>query len=233
MKRHTSARWIRFGVLVGVTALVVVLAGTSFAWNERDDGSRRGNGFSNRSIKGYYGYNSSFSMLVATGPNQPVVPALPFAGMGRIFFDGQGGCTVSSIGEPERPVRPRHIIELRLHRRCGRHRDQRGDIPRDAHRRSDPDRLRDHRRGRRAPRAADQVHRRDVHGPATSVRSSAALDRDVDDDGRVIGDGAPVGGGARALHRRGHRRDVAAGEPVEARGHAAVPGAEEAHRAGA
>ena len=37
-------------------------------------------------------------MLVATGPNQPVVPALPFAGMGRIFFDGQGGCMVSSIG---------------------------------------------------------------------------------------------------------------------------------------
>ena len=98
MKRHTGARWIRFGVLVGVTALVVVLAGTSFAWNERDDGSRRGNSFSNRSIKGYYGYNSSYSVLVATGPNQPVVPALPFAGMGRIFFDGQGGCTVSSIG---------------------------------------------------------------------------------------------------------------------------------------
>jgi len=98
MKRHTNAWWIRFGVFVGVTALVAVLAGTSFAWNERDDAGRRGNGFSTRSIKGYYGYNSSYSVLVATGANQPVVPALPFAGMGRIFFDGQGGCTVSSIG---------------------------------------------------------------------------------------------------------------------------------------
>jgi len=98
MKRHTSAWWIRVGVFVGVTALVAVLAGTSFAWNERDDGGHRGSVFSARSIKGYYGYNSSYSVLVATGPNQPVVPALPFAGMGRIYFDGQGGCTVSSIG---------------------------------------------------------------------------------------------------------------------------------------
>ena len=98
MKRHTSAWWIRIGMLVGVTALVAVLAGTSFAWIERDDGGHRGSGFSNRSLKGYFGYNSSYSVLVATGPNQPVVPALPFAGMGRIFFDGQGGCTVSSIG---------------------------------------------------------------------------------------------------------------------------------------
>ena len=89
MKRHTSAWWIKAGVFVGVTGLAAVLAGTSFAWNEHDDGGRRANGFSNRSIKGYYGYNSSYSVLVATGPNQPVVPALPFAGMGRIYFDGQ------------------------------------------------------------------------------------------------------------------------------------------------
>ena len=98
MKRHTSAWWIRAGVFIGVTALAAVLAGTSFAWNERDDGSRRGNAFSNRSLKGYYGYNSSYGVLVATGPNQPVVPALPFTGMGRIFFDGEGGCAVSAIG---------------------------------------------------------------------------------------------------------------------------------------
>jgi hypothetical protein len=80
-------------------ALAAVVAGRSFAWNERDEGSHgSGNGFSNRSIKGFYGFNSSYSAFVATGPNQPVVPALPFATMGRIFFDGEGGCTVSSIG---------------------------------------------------------------------------------------------------------------------------------------
>jgi hypothetical protein len=80
-------------------ALAAVMARTSFAWNDRDDGSRGGgHGFSNRSVKGFYGFNSSFSLLVASGPNQPVDPALPFASMGRIFFDGDGGCQVSSIG---------------------------------------------------------------------------------------------------------------------------------------
>ena len=99
MKRQSSAWWIRASIFVGVIAVAatLALAGTSFAWNERDAGSR-GHGFSNRSLKGYYGFNSSFSMFVATAPNQPLVPALPFASMGRIFFDGEGGCTVSSIG---------------------------------------------------------------------------------------------------------------------------------------
>src|SRR6188472_3907274 len=52
--------------------------------------------------------------------------------------------------------------------------------------------------------------------------------REVDDDGRMIGEGASVGGGQRAFHGRGDRRDVAAGEPVESRGNAAVPGAKQA-----
>src|SRR4029078_5400379 len=87
------------GVFVGIVGLAAMVAGTSFAWNERDEGSRGGgHGFSARTLKGYYGYNSSYSVLVATGETQPVVPALPFAGMGRIYFDGQGGCRVSSIG---------------------------------------------------------------------------------------------------------------------------------------
>ena len=100
MKRHSSVWWIRAGIFVGVVAVAVVAAGRSFAWDERDDGRRGGggHGFNNRSLKGYYGFNSSFSMFVASGPNQPIVPALPFASMGRIFFDGQGGCQVSSIG---------------------------------------------------------------------------------------------------------------------------------------
>src|SRR6478609_969353 len=97
MKRQASAWWIRAGVFVGVMALVAVMASSSFAWNEHDDGSR-GHGFSKRSLKGAYGFNSSFSMFVASGPNQPLVPPLPFASMGRIVFDGEGGCTVSSIG---------------------------------------------------------------------------------------------------------------------------------------
>jgi hypothetical protein len=88
-------------VFVGVAALAAALTmGTSFAGNGSDDDGSRGGGqgFNNRSVKGFWGFNSSFAQLVATGPNQPVVPALPFSSMGRIFFDGQGGCSVSSIG---------------------------------------------------------------------------------------------------------------------------------------
>jgi len=99
MKRHTSAWWIKAGFFAGVFALAAVIAGRASAVNERNDGSRGGgHGFSNRSLKGAYGFNSSFSMFVAAGPNQPVVPALPFASMSRIVFDGEGGCSVSSIG---------------------------------------------------------------------------------------------------------------------------------------
>ena len=97
MKRQTSVRWVRGMVFVGVVVVAAVVAGTSFAWNERDDRGG-GHGFGNRSLKGYYGFNSSYSAFVATGPSQPVVPALPFASMGRISFDGEGGCKVSSIG---------------------------------------------------------------------------------------------------------------------------------------
>jgi hypothetical protein len=99
MKRQASGWWVRAGIFLGVVAAAAVIAGRSFAWGDRDDGNRSGgHGFSNRSLKGAYGFNSSFAMLVATGPNQPVVPALPFASMGRITYDGEGGCVVSSIG---------------------------------------------------------------------------------------------------------------------------------------
>jgi hypothetical protein len=99
MKRQTNVWWIRAGLLCGVVLLAGVMAGTSLAWNDGSDAHHGGGpGFSNRSIKGSYGFNSSYAVLVATGPNQPAVPPLPFAGMGRITFDGDGGCTVSSIG---------------------------------------------------------------------------------------------------------------------------------------
>jgi hypothetical protein len=99
MKRQ-GIRWSVLALTFGcVVAAAAVLSSRSVA---REDGgeARWGGhrGFDKRSIKGAYGYNSSLGWLVATGPNQPVVPPLPFAGMGRIVFDGQGGCTVTAIG---------------------------------------------------------------------------------------------------------------------------------------
>jgi hypothetical protein len=99
MKRQMGAWWVRAGVVVGVVGLAALGAKRSLAWNDGDDVDHgSGQVFSNRSLKGSFGFNSSYGLLVASGPNQPVVPPLPFTGMGRITFDGQGGCLVSSIG---------------------------------------------------------------------------------------------------------------------------------------
>jgi hypothetical protein len=99
MKRQ-GIRWSVLALVFGcAVAAAAVLSSRSLA-REDGGGDRWGGqrGFDERSIKGAYGYNSSLGWLVATGPNQPVVPPLPFAGMGRIVFDGQGGCTVTAIG---------------------------------------------------------------------------------------------------------------------------------------
>ncbi len=86
------------GLAVGAVAALTLglLAARSSSAVEEPDGHERGQGgvFSRRSIKGSWGYNSSFAMLLP-----PVVPqALPFAGMGRISFDGDGGCEVWALG---------------------------------------------------------------------------------------------------------------------------------------
>lgn len=49
--------------------------------------------FSNRTVKGSYGFNSSLAWLLP-----PAVPqAVPAAGMGRVVFDGNGICQVTSV----------------------------------------------------------------------------------------------------------------------------------------
>jgi hypothetical protein len=89
MKRQM--RWLGFGAIAVVTTL------GSLALAEQGDEDHRGGGrrdFSNWSIKGHWGYNSSFGQLLP-----PTVPEpLPFVGMGRIYFDGRGGCEVSALG---------------------------------------------------------------------------------------------------------------------------------------
>ncbi len=88
---------------VGIWALsaLVVAVGMGMAvqsfGNDGHDGDGGGWGerqrFSNRSIKGAWGFNSYSGVLVP-----PAVPeATPATGLGRAVFDGHGGCSVSSV----------------------------------------------------------------------------------------------------------------------------------------
>jgi len=49
--------------------------------------------FSNRSVNGHYGFNSSLGWLLPPASPQ----AVPAAGMGRLTFDGDGHCQVTSV----------------------------------------------------------------------------------------------------------------------------------------
>ena len=81
---------IRGGIWMVVGSVVAAgLVGALVA--ARSHGDDRG--FSNRTIKGVWGFNTSFGMLVLPAPAQPV----PTTGMGRIHFDGDGNCQVSTV----------------------------------------------------------------------------------------------------------------------------------------
>ena len=85
MKRQM--RWLGFGAIAVVTTL------GSLALAEQGDEDHRGGGrreFSNWSIKGHWGYNSSFGQLLP-----PTVPEpLPFVGMGA--FTSTAGAVARS-----------------------------------------------------------------------------------------------------------------------------------------
>ena len=85
-----NKRMGRWGIgAVAMAALGVALVNRPSSAHE---GSET-HGFSNRSVKGSWGFNSSFANFLPPGG----APALPSAGMGRIVFDGQGGCAVDSF----------------------------------------------------------------------------------------------------------------------------------------
>jgi hypothetical protein len=78
-------------VAIGVLAAVFVQSRAAADWygSERGDSDR---GFSNRSIKGSWGFSTNgFGMLLAPTAPQP----LPAATLGRIVFDGNGGCSIT------------------------------------------------------------------------------------------------------------------------------------------
>jgi hypothetical protein len=102
-------RWSLLAAGVGI-GLVAATCGSSLARDDHggDDSShevapgddlwkqpeaRGGRPYSNQSIKGHWGYNTSFGMLMP-----PIVPQpQATAAMGRISFDGGGGCDVKAV----------------------------------------------------------------------------------------------------------------------------------------
>ena len=79
------------------TVAVTVGLGAAVAFGARasraDDDERGEGGFNNRTIKGDWGFVTSVGRLPP-----PVAPhAVDTAGVGRIHFDGEGGCAVSTV----------------------------------------------------------------------------------------------------------------------------------------
>jgi hypothetical protein len=78
--------------LIAVVAAVMAL-GLTTRKSAAFDAAGEGEPFSNRTIKGHYGFNSSLAWLLPPAAPQ----AVPAAGMGRIVFDGEGQCEVTSV----------------------------------------------------------------------------------------------------------------------------------------
>jgi hypothetical protein len=83
-------RRFSYGVMGLALVTAVVIGVRSSAAHDEAGGQQR---FNNRSIKGSWGFNSPVGYVVPPGAPQPV----PFVGLGRISFDGEGGCAVENV----------------------------------------------------------------------------------------------------------------------------------------
>jgi hypothetical protein len=80
----------RFGYgVIGIAVAVAAVVGVRSSFAHDDDGGQPR--FNNRSIKGFWGFNAPVSYAIV--PGGPV----PFVALGRVFFDGEGGCTVENV----------------------------------------------------------------------------------------------------------------------------------------
>jgi hypothetical protein len=81
-------------LLTGATALLIAGLALSVLWRHEpvfaDTGAEHG--FSNADVRGNWGFNTSFGQVVQPGG----LARLPTAAMGRVTFDGSGGCKVLS-----------------------------------------------------------------------------------------------------------------------------------------
>jgi hypothetical protein len=76
-----------------VTLTLAAAAALTARASRADDDERGEGGFNNRTIKGDWGFVTTLGRLLP-----PVVPqAVDTAGIGRIHFDGDGGCAVSTV----------------------------------------------------------------------------------------------------------------------------------------
>jgi hypothetical protein len=85
--------WAAAGLVVAVGTGMAVKSfghdghdGDGGGWGERQR-------FSNRSIKGAWGFNTYSGVMVPPAAPEPT----PATGMGRAVFDGNGGCSVSTV----------------------------------------------------------------------------------------------------------------------------------------
>jgi hypothetical protein len=97
LERTRIMRKVKWLVVAG--SLVVMASAVAMFWQPRAAADGYGadrwggdRGFSTRSIKGSFGFSTNgFGMLLAPTAPQPV----PAATLGRIVFDGNGGCSIS------------------------------------------------------------------------------------------------------------------------------------------
>ena len=88
MKRYVTLGAVA-AVLLAMFGVSMMLATSGKAEGDNDDPESE---FTNRSIKGTWGFSSGIGYLVP-----PAVPeALPSVGLGIVTFDGTGECTVSN-----------------------------------------------------------------------------------------------------------------------------------------
>lgn len=80
---------LSYGVIGMVLATAVLLGVRSSAAHDDEAGPQH---FNNHSIKGFWGFHSTISYAVPPGS-----PPVPFVGIGRVFFDGEGGCAVENV----------------------------------------------------------------------------------------------------------------------------------------
>jgi hypothetical protein len=86
-------RSVRYFVTAFFAVIVAALALALTARRSAADAVADEEQFSNRTVRGSYGFNSSLGWLLPPAAPQ----AVPAAGMGKVVFDGNGNCQVTSV----------------------------------------------------------------------------------------------------------------------------------------